>query len=87
MTNKELEALVLAVPDQAAVYAADLDSAQAIADVVASAPALLEPLERTAADLALDGVAHYVFNTLRGAADTVDGATFEDVRAIVAANL
>jgi hypothetical protein len=67
-----LEALVATVPEQASVYASDLAAAE-------KAGGSGDPRE-----IALDGVAHYVFNTLRGVEDTIDGATFEDVRAIVA---
>lgn len=79
-----LEELVASVPNQADVYQADL------------AAALLDPdRSRTAEDLAIDGIAHHVFNTLRGADSAVaikfDGdvpvewASFADVRALVAA--
>jgi hypothetical protein len=75
-----LAALVATVPDQAAVFKADL--AQASGATVSPAAEIVP--EKTAQDVAIDGVAWHVFNTLRGAADDVNGATFEDIRAIVA---
>lgn len=72
--------LVAAVPDQAAVFAADLVAAREQPTAVV-APSVVE---KTPEDQAIDGVAWHVFNTLRGTADDVDGATFDDIRAIVA---
>lgn len=71
MTSKALEAKVLAVKNQKKVYNTDLKASKAQG-------------HESPKEAAIDGVAHYVFNTLRGANDDVDGATFEQVRAIVA---
>jgi hypothetical protein len=77
----DVAALVAGVPDQAAVFADDLAAAQKVPiDPISETPPV-----RSCEDQAIDGVAHYVFNTLRGAEDTVDGATFEDVRAAIVA--
>lgn len=88
MGTKEdaLAALVATVPDQEAVYAADLAAATETKEPLADVP----PAEKTPTDHAIDGRAWYVFNTLRGAADVValdDGtvATFAEVRALIAA--
>jgi hypothetical protein len=64
------------VPEQVEVYTADLAAARERPEE--------QQLERSNRDYAVDGVAHHVFNTLRGVEDTVDGATFKDVRALVA---
>jgi hypothetical protein len=74
ISSDALSALVFGVQGKAEVYKTDLDTA------LVEASQKVKPEE-----LALTGVAHFVFNTLRGAEDTVDGATFEDVRAIIAA--
>lgn len=71
MTKQSLAAKVKKVPNQKEVYATDLKAAKE------------RKLEKPK-EAAIDGLAHYVFNTLRGADDHVDGATFEHVRAIVA---
>lgn len=78
--TKALAALIAQVPKQADVYFADL--AQVQAQPAAPSPEVVA--DKAPRDLAIDGVAYHVFNTLRGVDDTVDGATFEDVRAIVA---
>jgi hypothetical protein len=51
----------------------------------ASSPDPAPESEKAPEDVAIDGVAHYVFNTLRGAEDTIDGVTFEEIRAVIAA--
>lgn len=68
-----LEQLVASVDGQHDVYEHDY------------AVALANPnRERDMHELAIDGVAHHVFNTLRGAEDGIPEGSFEDVRAIVA---
>jgi hypothetical protein len=83
LDKAELAALVATVPEQAQVYAADLAVAATVDSTTQAKPAEVAAA-RTPEEQALDGVAHHVFNTLRGAEDTVDGATFEDIRSIVA---
>lgn len=82
MDAATLAALVATVPDQAAVFAADLVQAQAVptTDAIVAEAAV----DRSAQEVAIDGVAWHVFNTLRGTADDFEGATFDDIRAIVA---
>jgi hypothetical protein len=77
-----LAALVAEVEGQREVYDADL-AAEREADRVRKAQ-LIEPAETSAEERAVDGVAHHVFNTLRGHYDDINGVTFADVRAIVA---
>lgn len=72
--------LVATVANQDALYQTELALAEA--PVVVPAPAPLPA--KTPTERAIDGVAWAVFNTLRGTADTVDGSTWADVRAIVA---
>lgn len=71
MAKATLASKVKNVPNQKEVYATDLKAAK-------------EAKHEKPKEAATDGLAHYVFNTLRGADDHVDGATFEQVRAIVA---
>lgn len=44
-----------------------------------------EYLERPAAEHVLDGIAHQVFNVLRGTKDDIDGAKYDDVLAALVA--
>jgi hypothetical protein len=70
---KALVALVDDVPLQAEVCSADLAAAE-------------EQEKENAREAAIDGVAHHVFNTLRGADDLIMPGeyTFAQVREIVA---
>lgn len=64
----DLATLVAAVPDKAEVYAADLAAAKVQPVVVESAP---PDEQKSPEEIALDGVAYHVFNTLRGVHDQV----------------
>jgi hypothetical protein len=72
---------VQAVAKQVEVYNADM--AVAVQRQIQQPTSALA-VEKAPREHAIDGVAYHVFNTLRGTDDTIDGATFEDVRAIVA---
>lgn len=78
-----LQAAVAAIPDKAKVYADDI--AQAREHVQRRVERGQPASEKSPKEAAIDGVAHYVFNTLRGADDDFEGHTFEDVRAAIIA--
>jgi hypothetical protein len=82
---KLLASMVADVPDQDAVYVADLGEAVIQPDPTTPATGPTSERVPTPEDRAIDGVAYHVFNTLRGTEDTVDGATFADIRAIIVA--
>lgn len=63
----DLAGRVEAVPNQADVYASDLAAALALEKH--RQQKALPASERSAEEIAVDGVAHYVFNTLRGLHD------------------
>jgi hypothetical protein len=75
MTNLELVAAIAGVLGQDAVYATDLTPRPVIAD--AWLPA------ESNHDNAINGVAYYVWNTLRGSDSTMAGVSYDDVRAII----
>jgi hypothetical protein len=80
----KLERCVRGVPEQQEVYAADLKAAHLRAH---QAKAESVELEKSPEEFAVDGVAHHVHNTLRGAEDVCEHGTFEAIRAIIARGL
>ena len=65
----DLATLIKSVPGQADVYSHDLAAARALEKRRAQEE--LPASEQSPREIAIDGVAHHVFNTLRGAYDGV----------------